>query len=474
MISLLYIYRLIYTFSKVVTEKKGGKIILDRYKILAELSAHEHSVVWLAQHRTLHTRRVIKGIRRSHPAHSLLAAEATTLMNLSHPGIPSVFDVDEDTDFIYIIEEYIEGITLKDFYLKKDVREEQLLDHLEQICSVLEYLQDRSIRLIQLDLKPENIMISDRVRIIDLGTASREGERTDFRFVSEGYSAPEQRTGAAPGKESDVYSLGKLILFMTEHSSVSKKTGKKLERIAKRCTEEERKNRVGSFVIVSKMLKGATVGKSKKHKAGKAGTCARKIAVIGLARGCGTTHLALSLASTLAERAPVVFFQKRRDDALMEILSEGCRGRLSGRIHYRTPGHVTEGAGSDAYGSVAGRSGDADRYWSATDRSGDARIVADLGGEPGRVFKDALTRFDLVILVGSGAPWRRTEYDFLERMTAEGLITKSCRVIMNMAGRDAAQLLPQGTRVYLFPFENDPFSPGSETRKLFGKIVGGS
>ena len=135
---------------------------------------------------------------------------------------------------------------------------------------------------------------------------------------------------------------------------------------------------------------------------------------------------------------------------------------------------MTEGAGSDAYGSVVGRSGDADRYWSATDRSGDARIVADLGGEPGRVFKDALTRFDLVILVGSGAPWRRTDYDFLERMTAEGLITKSCRVIMNMAGRDAAQLLPQGTRAYLFPFENDPFSPGSETRKLFGKIVGGS
>ena len=430
--------------------------------------------MWLAQHRTLHTKRVIKGIRRSSPAHDRLAAEATTLMQLSHPGIPSVFDVDGDTEFTYIIEEYIEGDTLKDFYLKNVVREEQLLDHLEQICSVLEYLQDRSIRLIQLDLKPENIMISDRVRIIDLGTASREGEKTDLLSVSEGYSAPEQRAGEAPGKESDVYSLGKLILFMKDHSSVGKKTGKKLERIAKRCTEEERSSRVGSFVIVSKMLKGATGTKPKKHKTGRAGSCARKIAVIGLARGCGTTHVAVSLASTLAERAPVVFFQKRRDDALGEILSEGCRGRLSGGIHYRTPGSATERAESVAYGPVAGRSGEADRYWAATGRLGEARIVADLGGEPGRVFREALARFDLVILVGSGAPWRRTDYDFLERMERDGLFTKSCRVIMNMAERGAAKLLPQGIKAFLFPFENDPFSPGSETRKLFGKIVGGS
>ena len=105
---------------------------------------------------------------------------------------------------------------------------------------------------------------------------------------------------------------------------------------------------------------------------------------------------------------------------------------------------------------------------------GEARIVADLGGEPGRVFREALARFDLVILVGSGAPWRRTDYDFLERMERDGLFTKSCRVIMNMAERGAAQLLPQGIKAFLFPFENDPFSPGSETRKLFGKIVGGS
>jgi len=449
MISLLYIYRQVYTISTVVSEKKkGGIYILDRYRIINRICSHEHSVVWLAEHRTLHAIRVIKGIRRSSPAHDKLAAEASVLLSLSHPGIPTVFDVDEDREFTYIIEEYVEGETLKAFYGKRSVGEEQLLDHLEQICSILEYLQDRSIRLIRLDLKPENIIISDRVRIVDFGTAQKEEEETDFCFSSSGYTAPEQIRGKKTGKEGDVYSLGRLITFMTEHSAVSGKTRKKLELIALKCTEEEQSDRVGSGVIVTKMLKRATKGRSKSGREVHVTANPKRIAVLGLARGCGTTHVAVSLACTIAAHEKVLFVQKRRDEALEEVFAQKAKGRREKGIVYAT--HEMLGQNSSF------------------------RIVADLGGDPAGAFKEALACFDLVLIVGGGALWRRDDYDFLERMKKEKLLGAGCRILINMPGSDSAEILPCGFKAFGFPKEENPFSPGSETKKLFGKIVGRS
>ena len=417
-------------------------------------------MVWLAEHRTLHTKRIIKGIRRDSPAHDVLAAEAVTLMRLSHPGIPEVFDVDEDDEFTYIIEEFIEGDTLKAFYLKRDVSEGQLLDHLEQICSVLEYLQDRSVRLIHLDLKPENIMISDRVRIIDLGTAVKEKERSGFRSVTAGYTAPETIRGEETGKEGDVYSLGKLILFMVEHSTAGKRIRKKLEQIAKRCATKDRQTRVGSCVIVTKMLKETT--KRKKSGHAEVSACMKKIAVIGLARGCGTTHVAVSLASVMAKHGPVLFMQKKRDPQLEEIFATDAKGRAGRGISYAAyaEGRAGRGISYAAYGTSGA--------------GGHMSVIADLSGEPVRFFKEALAGFDLVILVGGGAVWRNEDYDFAERMAREKLLGPGCRVLMNMTGRHAAELLPCGIKAFKFPYEENPFSPGAETRKLFGKIVGGS
>ncbi|MCR5520795.1 MAG: serine/threonine protein kinase [Lachnospiraceae bacterium] len=461
----IYISADLYYFYSRSNKKKGGNYILDRYRIINRICAHEHSVVWLAEHRTLHAKRIIKGIRRSGPAHDKLAAEATTLMKLSHPGIPSVFDVDEDDEFTYIIEEFIEGETLKDFYLKKDVSEGQLLDHLEQICSVLEYLQGRSIRLIHLDLKPENVIISDRVRIIDLGTAENEGDKGFFRFCTAGYTAPELINGEETGKESDIFSLGKLIRFMLGNSKTGKRTRKKLEMIAKRCTEAERHNRVGSGVIVTKMLRGATKRKSVRAKAG---INARNIAVLGLARGCGTTHIAVCLANALAAHEPVVFLQKNRNEELEDCFVYRSKGRLRNRIRYATFDALSRN------GVPKTEAGDKGSFPLLQDHGEDVRIVADLGGVPARMFREAVSRFDMVIIVGGGAVWRSEDYNFLERMARGKLLGPGCRVLMNMVGKNASDILPYGIKAFRFPYEENPFSPGAETKKLFGKIVGGS
>ncbi|MCR5829669.1 MAG: serine/threonine protein kinase [Lachnospiraceae bacterium] len=463
MISLLYIYRLIYTISTVVSEKrKEDFYILDRYRIINQICAHEHSTVWLAEHRTLHAKRIIKGIRRSGPAHDILAAEASTLMSLSHPGIPSVFDVDEDGEYTYIIEEFIEGENLKAFYKKRNVGEEQLLDHLEQICSILEYLQDRSIRLIRLDIKPENIIVSDRIRIIDFGTAQREGERTAFGFMTSGYTAPEYIRGEKSGKEGDVYSLGKLITFMTENSNASKKTRKRLEVIARKCTKEVQRDRVGSGVIVTKMIRRAAKEKRRSYRETKTLTRAKRIAVMGLSGGCGTTYIAVSLASTLAAFGPVRFVQRKHNEALEEIFAQKAKGRQGKGVFYATCG-MTAGNMREFTGAEP-MLGEVSNY----------RIVADLGGDPAGVFKEAVAGFDMVLIVGAGALWRRDDYDFLERMAKERLLGPNCRVLINMPCSEAAQLLPSTVKAFCFPHVDNPFSPGSATKKLFGKIVGRS
>ena len=67
----------------------------------------------------LGVRRIIKGIPRSSPFHARLVREAHLMKNLNSPFIPTVYDVEEDDRYTYIIEQYIEGESLGAILQKK-------------------------------------------------------------------------------------------------------------------------------------------------------------------------------------------------------------------------------------------------------------------------------------------------------------------------------------------------------------------
>jgi len=425
------------------------KNILDRYRVLKQVSSGEHTVVWLAQHRSLDCKRIVKGIRKSSPLHNMLKAEAQTLKELEHQGIPSVYDVDSDSEFTYIIEEYIEGETLRSFYLNKKVSQEQFLAHTQQICSILEYLHDRSIAVIHMDLKPDNIIIGKRVYLVDFGSSIVEGNRQYLPYGTKGYCAPECMEGQVPGRESDIYSLGRLLTFMMQHSLTDKKTEKKIGHIIRKCLKPDRDIRISNGLIITRMLKKVAAGEApgKRCTAKRTG---RIFAVVGLSPGSGATFVAVSLASFLSQKEKVTF------------VTGGSRGVCDMHI-LKEITSTGVGAGIEFVRSAA------------PEGTKNTQVVIDFGSDPVRVASEALTRCDTVLFVGGAAPWRSGDYDFIERLLTEGILEEKPIVLVNMGNeKTSAGLLPDGMEAYVFPYEKDPVNPGVVTRKLFGKIVGRS
>ena len=94
--------------------------LLNKYNILQLLHHGIGGDVWLAEHKSLGGKRILKTIEKSHPYHDLLAREAKILQQCQHSSIPIIYDILEFDTLTYIIEEFIEGENLKQYILKQN------------------------------------------------------------------------------------------------------------------------------------------------------------------------------------------------------------------------------------------------------------------------------------------------------------------------------------------------------------------
>lgn len=140
--------------------------------------------------------------------------------SLDHPALPRYISLDEDDGCPYILEEYIEGVTLADFtaehpdYFHNRRNAKAFID---ELLSVMAYLHDHQILF--LDLKPDNVMITsigNHLRLVDLGGCLTDGFR-DTESYSKDFAAPEQTGLQTPNSEpkvsisTDIYLIGKLL-----------------------------------------------------------------------------------------------------------------------------------------------------------------------------------------------------------------------------------------------------------------------
>jgi serine/threonine protein kinase len=158
--------------------------------------------------------------------------EATLLLELNHPYIPRVRDFFAEEGRHYLVMDLISGRTLSEV-LEMDARisgvngamgvsEERARVWTRQLCNVLGYLHRQDLPVIFRDLKPTNVMVTDRdeVRLIDFGIA-RPFQATQqvqaTMVMTRGYAPPEQLLGQ-PEPRSDLYSLGVTIhRILTRH-----------------------------------------------------------------------------------------------------------------------------------------------------------------------------------------------------------------------------------------------------------------
>lgn len=155
-------------------------------------------------------------------AEELFQREATTLQNLSHPGIPPYHDFFVEGDKKYLAMGLIHGITLETWVHKKGpVGPAQAIAWMVQTCEVLHYLHSLNPPLIHRDIKPANLMLrtlDQRIMVLDFGAVKQIGTPKGTRIGSEGYSAPEQTNGK-PCIESDLFSIAATIIFLVTGES---------------------------------------------------------------------------------------------------------------------------------------------------------------------------------------------------------------------------------------------------------------
>ncbi len=145
--------------------------------------------------------------------------ESKVIAVLSHPNIVKVFDVSFGDNFQYIVMEYIDGITLKEYIERKQsVPWKDALYFTVQILRALQHAHDKGI--VHRDVKPQNIMLlrDGTIKVTDFGIArfSRSEERTitDKAIGSVHYISPEQAKGEPTDEKADLYSVGVLMYEM--------------------------------------------------------------------------------------------------------------------------------------------------------------------------------------------------------------------------------------------------------------------
>jgi serine/threonine-protein kinase len=202
---------------------------MGRYEILAELGRGAMGAVFRARDPKIDRMVAIKTISVLQPDSSSAEQyrqrffrEAQAAGRLSHPGIVTIYDVDEDpaTQTPFIVMEYADGLTLHDFVLQSPqgrLPVPMALEVIEQVASALDYAHHASI--VHRDIKPANIMVTAerRAKIMDFGIAKlslAEATVPGQVMGTPAYMSPEQINGQAVDGRSDLFSLGVIAYWL--------------------------------------------------------------------------------------------------------------------------------------------------------------------------------------------------------------------------------------------------------------------
>lgn len=251
----------------------GGERMIDntlfdgKYRILKILGSGGMGSVYLAENVKLNTLWAVKEINKNANSQVDFLAEPNILKKLNHHALPRIFDILETDDNIYIIEDFVDGITLEEKLKKtKRIPEKQIIEWAKQICEVLLYLHTlKPNPIIYRDMKPSNIMLTKegKIKLIDFGIAReyKKESKSDTTYIgTKGYAAPEQYGTSQTDSRTDIYSLGITLYHLITGKSPNEppyeikpvrhfnsKLSRGIEVIIGKCTKQDPRQRYQSM-----------------------------------------------------------------------------------------------------------------------------------------------------------------------------------------------------------------------------------
>ena len=206
-----------------VDRLQPGDVIADRYEIKQEIGKGGASEVYLAADLAMEIPVAIKRMRSAqfvdfHIAKANLKKEFDLQKRCIHSNLSIIRDsVETETDFLIVLD-YIPGQTLHDRIREQGPLDEKAAIHLMlQLCDALHYLHTRPEPVYFQDVKPSNVMITDKDEaiLIDFGAAAEEKEihQWDTTILgTHGFAAPEQYSSCTDAR-TDIYGLGATMYY---------------------------------------------------------------------------------------------------------------------------------------------------------------------------------------------------------------------------------------------------------------------
>ena len=200
-----------------------GTMIDGRYRIISVRGIGGMAVVLKAEdtymHRTVALKLLSEEYSSDDEAMRRFVNESKAVALLDHPHIVSIYDVAFDSRHNYIVMEYLDGLTLKEYMMQKGrLTLDEALIFTKQILTALEHAHDKGV--IHRDIKPQNILLlqNGTLKVADFGIAktpdSRAIANTEKAMGTVHYISPEQAAGNPTGVYSDIYSVGVMLYEM--------------------------------------------------------------------------------------------------------------------------------------------------------------------------------------------------------------------------------------------------------------------
>ncbi|MDE6312921.1 MAG: serine/threonine protein kinase [Lachnospiraceae bacterium] len=306
--------------------KKGGKktkagiILFEKYKLIKKTGEGNGSEVYVAEHVKLHTLRAVKCVQKDKIPYEKLIKEAVFLKSLHHPAIPILYDAEEDEQYFYLMEEYIEGESIKSMlHRHKQFSTQEIITYGIQLCEIISYLHSQNpYPIIHGDISPGNILIRDKkCYLLDFGNAVQitGREMKGDIYGTPQFVEPEQQGERSCNVQVDIYAVCALLYAVCPQQEGKKgffsmnSKQKKLEKILCKGMGDKRYENIHELHDRLLELKGQplTSGAHQMNQTNKSITVT--IGCIGITPACGVTTITLRMVQVLSKHKTIAFLQ---------------------------------------------------------------------------------------------------------------------------------------------------------------------